>query len=159
MDSKLFSFSQLPDKRPCKDDLDKRASDPLLANTFQETEEESEIIALLAFSRKWYVHSEGRGCSCHFRHAIESYDPKTGEQFPPEFGGPEEWCEEVADSLDATRSIYDIINRLILEGYSLDLVDHWGAEPDDIETVQVSSSQVPRDHFRFFGDYKFTFSA
>ena len=136
------------------EDLKAWAEDPLLVNTSSESDHEQEVLGLLSYPNKWYVHSEGQGCSCHFRHAAGSYSP-----FPPEFGIPEDWNPEIQDYLDATGSIHDILNRLIDSGNNVDLIDHWyGTHPDEIESLDVKLSEVSRDSFRFFANYKFTFS-
>jgi len=111
---------------------------------------------MLAYPRQWYLQSRYGGCSCHFRHVI--YHEGSG----PAFGVPEDWCSEDEDNIEDTAAVYDLLCRLVAEGHRVDLVDFWNGEWSgdgamEEVTVTVRLSEVPREAFRFFEEYRFDF--
>lgn len=101
---------------------------------------------LLSYSNIWYVGSS-TGCSCGFRHLMY-----------PEFGfsEPVDWYEEDEEDIEATKQIYQIFKELLLAGNKVECVDKWaGVDSKNIETKDVSLSQVSCREFRFIENYKF----
>jgi len=102
---------------------------------------------LLDLPNKWYVGSK-TGCSCTFRHLA------VGSDF--EFGGPEDWCEEEQDNLDATKELYRTLDYLLSSGHKVDLVDQWyDTKPEAITTLDVSLDKVSESDFMMFENHKF----
>lgn len=80
----------------------------------------------------------------------------------PAFGVPEDWCHEADANIEDTAAVYDLLCRLVAEGHRVDLVDFWNGEWSGDEsmeevTVTVKLSEVPREAFRFFEEYRFDF--
>lgn len=108
----------------------------------------------LAMPHKWFVGSKD-GSSCAFRH-LHTSAVELG------FAEPVDWYPEEQDDLDATQQFYRVVTQIIDDGYSVDCVDAWdhrdekgslcGREVVNIKAVRASE-------FRFFENYKFTFSA
>lgn len=111
-------------------------------------EDDPAIINLLGHPVRWYLECQYGGCSCHFRHL----DGRRETDFFP----PEDWFPEDADDIEATKAVYDVLARLLAEGYRVDLLDIWADTPPEAITVlNVSLSAVDRDSFRFFEHRKF----
>ena len=108
-------------------------------------ETDGEALQLLAYPHRWYLESQYGGCSCHFRHAL------AGAGFAP----VEDWCPEDTDDIEATGHFYDLLQRVLAEGHQLDVVDLWnGAAEEEVRTIDVELSTVPRDHFRFLNGFR-----
>jgi hypothetical protein len=106
----------------------------------------------ISHSYKWYVGSKS-DCSCTFRHLCSI---ELG------FGEPVDWCEEDDDEINATISLYEVINSLVKSGHQVDCIDIWqGENPENfknIKTMEVSLRKVPLLSFRLFENHKFIFS-
>lgn len=134
------------------------ASDHFSFNPIAETDDPN-MLELLDHPQKWFLECKYGCCSCHFRHGTGSFHPTTKETFPPTFGPPEDWMAEDAEDIEATLATHDVLARLLKDGHQADLIDCWyGASPKEIVSLDVNLDKVPRDHFRFFENYKFTFS-
>lgn len=104
------------------------------------------VVKLLEFPQRWYVGSKSE-CSCTFRHLL-SVDLG--------FGEPVDWYPEEQDALQATRELYEVISSLLSSGYKVDCIDKWeGAEPNDIQTLDVSLDDVSSKTFRLFENHRF----
>ena len=56
----------------------------------------------------------------------------------------------------ATQAVYDVLARLVREGYRVRLVDYWETTAKDvISTVPVRLSEVNREAFRFWEGCRF----
>lgn len=105
----------------------------------------------LEYPNRWFVACRFGGCSCHFRNNLR--------ENPPEFCAPEEWLEEDPEDVDATLAFYDFVTKLVRAGHQIDTVTVWASDApfDTIATREVSLSDVPRDAFRFFDEYRFRY--
>ncbi len=108
----------------------------------------------LKMPHKWFVGSKD-GCSCAFRH-LHTSAVELG------FSEPVVWYPEEQDDLDATQQFYRVVTKLIDDEYSVDCVDAWDHRDEKSplsgrEVVNIKS--VRASEFRFFENYKFTFSA
>ena len=113
--------------------------------------DDPDMLALLEHPSRWYLGSQYGGCSCHFRHVQMDREP--------EFVPPEDWCPEDEDDIEATKAVYDVLSRIVSEGHKLDLLSIWeGCSPDAVKAARFSLSEVPRESFRFFEDYRFVVS-
>ena len=119
--------------------------------------DEDPILGLLSHPNRWHLSGFGGGCSCHFRRSLQNWsDDETLEL--PTFEAPFEWQQEDLQAIQSTKLAYDMVFLLLEQGHSVDLVDYWnGTLPDEIETMEVSLRQVPRNSFKFFEDYRFIF--
>ncbi len=134
----------------CEEDLRALVSDCVRFEPITDRDDPA-ILALLEYPRRWFLTREFGGCSCHFRHSM-AIDSRTGDRIV-EFEPPQDWLPEDEDDVAATVAAYDVFSRIVEEGHYLDVVDVWnGARPETIETVGVSLSGVPGDHFRFHED-------
>ena len=106
----------------------------------------------LSHSYKWYVGSKS-DCSCTFRHLVSI---ELG------FGEPVDWYEEDQDEINATMSLYVVINSLVSSGHQVDCIDIWhGENPESFEnlkTIEISLKKVPLQSFRLFENHKFVIS-
>jgi hypothetical protein len=105
----------------------------------------------LEFPSRWFVACRYGGCSCHFRN--------WARENPPEFGAPEEWCEEDPEDVEATGAFYDFVAKLVRAGHQVDTVTVWTSDGpfDTIWTREVSLSDVSREAFRFIENYRFRY--
>ena len=111
-------------------------------------EDDPAIINLLDHPVQWYLQCQYGGCSCHFRHLCEGNDM--------DFAPPADWCPEDVDDIEATKAVYDLLSAMLAQGHKVDLVDAWvNTEPEAITVLDVSLSEVDRDSFQFFENYKF----
>ena len=109
---------------------------------------ERPFVDLLNYAHRWYLVSRYGGCSCHYRHLYRSPDM--------DFGPPEDWSPEDEDDIESTQTAYDVFARILREGSRLDVLDVWtDSQVEDIESIEVQLSQIPRDSFRFFEGYRF----
>jgi|SRR5579862_5611277 len=95
---------------------------------------------VLGYPNRWFLAGRYGGCSCHFRHFLR--------ENPPEFWEPQEWFEEDAEDVDATRAFYDLMVGLVNSGHDLDLGIAWEGEVAS-RTMEVSLREVSREAFRF----------
>ena len=77
------------------------------------------------------------------------------EQF--EFSEPEDWYDEDVDDIQATVAVYKVIQQLIHNGFSVDLIDFENDPPEAFKEIEVDLIQVSQSSFRFFENYRFTF--
>ena len=108
----------------------------------------------LNLPHRWFVGSKD-GCSCAFRH-LHASAVELG------FSDPEEWYPEEQDDIDATKQFYEVVSKLVYDGYSVDCVDAWDHQEGKSSlsgTEVVSIKAVKSTEFRFFENYKFTFDA
>lgn len=106
---------------------------------------------ILQLPHTWYVTREFEGCSCHFRECIVF-----GSE--PTFGAPEDWMEEPSDDIEATQHLYDLIANLVREGSQVELIALWdSSDPMLSQSIDVSLSEVNREEFRIFENYRFRF--
>jgi hypothetical protein len=158
--SDQFSFSAMQNGEDTEEELSTWASDPTYIAPEKGPEYEEEILALLSFPKRWYIHCRYGGCSCHFRHmggiGLSFGTPESDAYF----SAPEDWLSEDDGDVVSTMAVYDALFKMIKEGHHLDLIDYFeGINPKDITMQNVSLRNVPRNTFRFFGGVKFTFSA
>jgi hypothetical protein len=73
----------------------------------------------------------------------------------PWFGRPEECASDDEDNIESTRAFYDLLSRLVSEGFQVDVIDSWNGEEANYRTRPVSLKVVPREEFRFFEGYRF----
>ena len=125
-------------------------------------EDSAPHIAHLQHPNKWYLACRFGGCSCHFRHlGMFVIDPRTGNMIgvaDGEFLTPEQDSYDQSDEQERedAKAVYDLIARLLAEGHQVDLLDSWNGEDlDQLRSLEVSLSRVPRDAFRFFDGYRF----
>lgn len=110
---------------------------------------DKESLGLLKHPNKWYLSGRHGGCSCHFRHFH-------GFGLVSDFWPPKDWYPEDDDEIEATAAVYDVFARIVAEGHQLDMLDTWNDEGlDSVVSISVSLSQVPRESFRFFENYRF----
>ena len=110
-------------------------------------EDDPDIIDLLDYPARWYLECQYGGCSCHFRHLGGSY---------LEFAPPADWFPEDADDIEATKAVYEVLEQMLANRQNVDVVDVWtNAQPEAIKDLDVSLSEVSKDAFRFFENYKF----
>ena len=141
--SEEFSLSRLT----TKDEPDERDMD----NT-----EEAQLLRLLSHSNNWYLSGKNGGCSCHFRHTEESFQPNMKKTFMPYFSIPEDWSPEDPEDVESTASFYDALVLMVSRGYQVEILDTWtGTKPARIRSMPVSLSTVSRDQFRFFNGFRF----
>ena len=115
---------------------------------FEKIEKKEKITSLLKHENKWYVGSSS-GCSCAFRHLM-SYDLG--------FGEPEDWYPEEKEDLEATKKLYNIISKLVTDGYKVECLDAWeGVKPEEIKTMDVEIDNISEREFRLFENYLFRF--
>jgi hypothetical protein len=148
------------DTEDTEENISRWASDPTYVAPVEGPKYEEEILALLDYPKRWYLHCQYVGCSCHFRH-LGGFEELTGnKESDPYFSAPQKWIPEDEDDVVSTRAVYESLKGIFESGHSLDLVDHWsGTSPKSIRIVNVSFQEVKPDQFRFFGNFKFTFSA
>ena len=109
----------------------------------------------LSFARRWHVRSS-TGCSCQLRHLTAPTE---------EFGfcEPVDWFPEDAEAVEATHAFAAIVQSLAARGERVDCVDAWahGApEPAPLAgDIEVDLSVIPLASFRFFENYRFSFTA
>lgn len=73
-----------------------------------------------------------------------------------DFAPPTDWFSEDADDVTSTKTVYDVLARLLTEGHKVDLVDVWeNIPPEAITALNVSLGEVDRDSFQFFENHKF----
>ena len=114
-------------------------------------DEDPEIVALLNHPNRWFLECQYGSCSCHFRHLMAENQLA--------FGPPVDWSPEDGDDVEATVAVHGVFKRILASGHKLDLVDAWNSTPpEDVITQEVSLSDVPADHFRFFERHKFILS-
>ncbi|MFZ6730582.1 hypothetical protein ACO0LG_01485 [Undibacterium sp. Ji42W] len=108
----------------------------------------------LLFENKWFLASNA-GCSCNFRHL-------SGGSIELRFGEPEAWFQEDDDTIEATRQIAASIRTLIQQGANVDCFDAWVHGQSDaispITDIEVDLSEVSDTTFRFFEEYRFSFT-
>lgn len=113
-------------------------------------------MTLLAYPHRWVLTQYAGSCYCHFRRISISLDGWTHEELDPYFGPPEGWCPEDADDIEATLQAYDVFSEILAGGHRLDIVDTWNATgAEEVRNLEVSLAGVPRDHFRFFENFRF----
>ncbi|MGV3617803.1 MAG: hypothetical protein ACO1SV_20960 [Fimbriimonas sp.] len=132
------------------EDLAAIASDQFIFESGQEGDRE-DCKGTLRYPHIWFLSSRYGGCSCHYRHLCpESRDMG--------FEGRVDWYGEDEDDMIATQAVYDVLSRLVQEGYRVDAVDFWeDASRDDVRTFPVSVSEVSREAFRFWEGCRFEF--
>ena len=139
-------------------DLSTLASSNLTLTRVSEADDMN-MLALLSHMNQWHLSGKHGGCSCHFRHTLQNWTNAEIIDIPI-FQPPQDWCLEDQEDVESTKAAYDLFSVLLGQGDQIDLIDYWnGTEPDEMENLLVKLCDVPRDHFRFFEDYKFTFSA
>lgn len=108
----------------------------------------------LRFENKWFLASNA-GCSCNFRHL-------SGDSIVLGFGEPEEWFQEDNDTIEATRQIAANIRMLVQQGANVDCLDAWAHGQNDaatlIDDIEVNLAEVSDAAFRFFEEYRFSFT-
>lgn len=108
--------------------------------------EEDSSISLLSYPNIWYVGSQ-HDCSCGFRHIMTD---DLG------FSEPVDWYDEDDDDIEATKKIYQVLMRIVQQGYAVDLVDKWeGTQNKNIKAKDVSLKEIGETRFRFFESYLF----
>ncbi len=108
-----------------------------------------ERLSILENSQKWFIGSES-GCSCTFRHFVARDLGFTESQ---------DWSPEDEDNVRATAELYRVIESLLRAGERVDCLDLWSdAARDDIKTVAVNLSAVPRKKFLLLENYHFVFT-
>jgi hypothetical protein len=78
----------------------------------------------------------------------------------PEFGPPEDWCEEDEDDVEATREVFELVRSVIASGYGLDSLCVWEQEATKLGQIRrfdVSINQIEGSTFRFFENSYFAF--
>ena len=72
------------------------------------------------------------------------------------FGHPVDWFPEDDDDIESTSAFYNFMAHLVWQGYKFDLIDLLEQSgPECIRQLVVSLSEVPRESFRFFENYRF----
>jgi hypothetical protein len=110
-----------------------------------------EIEEFLAHKNIWYMGCRFGGCSCHFRHGLEGYQPVLGPH--------EDWMseEDEEDNL-ATLGAYQFFKEIVASGHKLDVLSVWENEiPATATDLNVSVAKLPPEHFRFVQDVRFIF--
>jgi hypothetical protein len=154
--SDQFTFIPIADPVEPEESWKRWAADPLFISDTAEASDDPEILALLDHPQKWYLESKYGGCSCHFRHWGFIWKNLSDATFSV----PVDWSPEDEVEIESTKAVYDALVDVVKNGYCVDLVDCWsGSEAKDIQTLEVSLTNIPRDQFRFFGGVKFTLSS
>ncbi len=119
---------------------------------FEKIEKNDEVTLLLKNENRWHVATGKPGCcSCGFRHLMR-------ESLSLGFSKPEDWFQEEKAELESTKKIYNIICKLIANGYKVESLDVWTEpKPEDIITKDIEIKNISDDEFRFFEDYLFRF--
>lgn len=104
---------------------------------------------------KWFLTHWG-GCSCHFRQSVEVYGTDGIYQNTRIFRPQVDWSPEDPDDVAATYRVYEVIQLLLTSGAEVDCVQVWN-EFDLICHMDVSLSEVPKEHFSFAEDYCYHF--
>jgi hypothetical protein len=108
---------------------------------------------LLKYPNKWFVGSR-EGCSCGFRHLIDS-------SVVLGFREPEDWFPEKTEDIDATLRFVAIVKELLNQGANVDCIDTWWHSSDSASldgTIQVDFFQLNSREFCFFENHHFIFS-
>ena len=115
------------------------------------TEDDLALVKLLDHPILWYLECQYGGCSCHFRYLCEGNDMA--------FAPPADWSPEEVDDIEATKTVYDVLAKMLADGHKVDIIAVWDdAQAEAITVRDVSLSEVDRDSFRFFENHKFNFS-
>ena len=108
--------------------------------------EEDSSISLLSYSNVWYVGSQ-YDCSCGFRHIMTD---DLG------FSEPVDWYDEDEEDIEATKKVYQVLLRLVQQGYAVDLVDKWeGTQNKNIKAKDISLKEIGANEFQFFENHLF----
>lgn len=103
---------------------------------------------ILRNSHRWFVSGQ-TGCSRAFRHLA------SGELV---FDEPQDWFSEEADDIEATATLYRVIDTLLNAGHEVDCLDSWcGASLDEIRMIDVDLRLVAERAFRLFENHHFVF--
>jgi hypothetical protein len=132
-----------------KEDLEKYNDNQVF---FEKIEKGDEITLLLKNENKWHIATGKAGCcSCGLRHLMR-------ESLSLGFSKPEDWFHEKKADLQSTKKIYNIICKLIADGYKVESLDVWTEpKPEDIITKDIEIKNISDDEFRFFEGYLFRF--
>lgn len=108
----------------------------------------------LGFANKWFIGSQA-GCSCGFRHLYVT-SVELG------FGKPEDWFPEESSDILATHQVIALIRSLVEKGEKVDVVDAWADGKTEVQPlsgdIEVNLKDVGDESFRFFENYRFSFS-
>src|SRR5262245_36158017 len=126
-------------------DLSLRGSEPVAFKPADE-ERDGDYLRFLEFPHKWEVLAAGGSCGCGFRHLMSD---ELG------FGEPEEWYRESTEALNSTKVLYSTIERLLLDGFAVDLLDAWEGNSNEIKSLDVSFDLVSQSAFRLFENFRF----
>jgi hypothetical protein len=116
--------------------------------SFKKIDKEDEIVQLLKNENKWFVGSSS-GCSCTFRYLSDD---------SLEFGEPEDWMPEEKEEIEATLKLYEVIYKLIADGYSVECINTWeDIKSSDIKTLELEIDKISAKEFRLFENHLFKF--
>lgn len=111
-------------------------------------------VQYLSYANKWLITSQtSPGCGCGFRHEIH-INHEMG------FGEPEDWYDEDADDILATKAFYRVIKALVNQGYrvdSFDLFDNNDGITTLLDRLDVDTQDISADAFRFFEQVVFDY--
>lgn len=110
----------------------------------------------LSYPYKWLLTSKATpGCACGFRHVIHIYHDMG-------FGVPEDWQEEDDEDIAATKEFYLMVKDLNKQGIkvdSFDLFDHNEGKTNSLGKMEINTSHLDAEAFRFFEQMVFDYKS